>query len=34
VSENVRHELVRATVLPPAGGRTVPSSQAVTSRQG
>src|SRR5260370_41048708 len=28
------YELVRATVLPPAGGRTAPSSQANTSRQG
>ena len=27
-------ELVRATVLPPAGGRTVPSSQAIIHRQG
>ena len=28
------NELVRATVLPPAGGRTVPSSQVITPRQG
>jgi len=27
-------KFVRATVLPPAGGRTVPSSQAITHRQG